>query len=514
MIKLLIHNSITVVVGDDKIALSLIEDLCTLSYDYFYRRKGMSRAKKNFRELKYFKKDFPQFPTGWAGKIALNLRRHGIEFTVEDLRIQPQKIDLRILALPDDPWEHQDEALLAIQENGRGIVRVPTRGGKTLIMALSIAYFNVPTVVMVPNITLLEQEYEVFAEVFGEDKVGRLGGGHLGYDKDIIIASIQTLHSRSEDFFTRLCIFRRAGCVLFDECHHISHGGYKLRNTYFEVAQRYTAAYYRIGFTATPGKTTSLERQLLVGVAGKLIYSIGIDELTGRKILAPAQVHMVVIDLPHTQTLREILEGDHGITPELGVDIEVLYKQHQLPVPRIPTFQEQLRDKVSDNQAYQELIKFLAEYYADRGRSVLVSVSLVERGVGVWTQGSHQIKSAIGLSGKDNNRVETLNQFRNGEVKVLVSTLLREGIDLPRADVLILAPPDVQSATPVMQRVGRVLTSHTGKDSARIIDFYFKDQGVLERHSRSRMKLYGQNGFKIQILGAEDIQKMRHEEVV
>ncbi|KKL80745.1 hypothetical protein LCGC14_2001700 [marine sediment metagenome] len=242
MTTLLIHNSQTEVVSTDEIALSLIEDLCSLRYEYFYRRKGMSQAKREVRDLKYFKKDFPWFPTGWVGKIALNLRRHGLEFTVDDLRVPPKKISLKILALPNNPWEHQDEALLAIQENGRGIVRVPTRGGKTLIMALSIAYFNVPTVVMVPNLTLLEQEYEVFAEVFGADKVGRLGGGHLDYERDIIVATIQTLHSRLEDFFTKLCIFNRTACVIFDECHHVNHGGYKLRNTYFEVAQRCTTA--------------------------------------------------------------------------------------------------------------------------------------------------------------------------------------------------------------------------------------------------------------------------------
>jgi len=509
MIYIKLHNSLTVVSGEDDTAYTLIEKCCALQYDFFIRRKGSPRAQRKSRELNYFSRRHPSFPSGWTGKIVKELQHRECAYEIIDERVVPPKIDLQILALPNDPWQHQEEALRAIQQNERGIVRVPTRGGKTLIMALTIASFNVPTVVMVPSKTLLEQEYEVFAQVFGEKKVGRLGGGHLDYHKDIIVATIQTLSSRQDDFFTIWRIFRRVGCVLFDECHHVGHGGYKLRNTYFEVAQRCNGAYYRIGFTATPGKTSSLERQLLTGVAGRLIYSVDIEELTQRKILTPARVDFVVIDRPHTPTLKEILQDVHGISAPGRTDVESLFRRNRIPIPHVPTFQEQLAEKITDDADFRRLVKTLAEFYAREGRSVIVLVSLVQRGVLAFTEGEFAITGAVGLSGQDTGREEVLEQFRNGHFSVLVSTLIKEGVDIPRADVLLLASCDVMDATPVLQRAGRVLTASPGKAQALVVDFYIRDQGTLERHSKARMKLYDQNSFDLNLLGAEELERMR-----
>ena len=507
MTELQLHNSVTVVNSDNREALTLIEDTCCLSYEYFVRWKGSARSLHKTRDLRYFTKKLPQFPTGWTGKVTQQLRRHKIAYTISDLRLKPRKINLKILALPNNPWPHQEEALKAIQEGERGIVRVPTRGGKTLIMALTIAYFNVRTVVMVPNKTLLEQEYEVFSEVFGAHQVGRLGGGYFEIDKSIIVATIQTLASKANDLFVGLQIFRRTGCVIFDECHHVGHGGYTLRNTYFEVAQRCIGAYYRIGFTATPGRTLSLERQLLTGVAGKLIYTIDIEQLTERSILTPGRIDMVVLDRPHTPTLREFIE-EQGIEVPPRADLELLCRKHHILIPNLPDFRRQLDDKITNNLEFRELVKFLAEYYASRGSSVIVLVSLVERGVIAFTQGEHAIQGAVGLSGQDKNRGEVLEDFKQNKFSVLVSTIVREGVDIPKADVIILASCDVQSGTPVLQRMGRVLTAAENKTQAIIVDFYIRDDGVLERHSKARMRLYDQNGFNINIIGEEEIAEM------
>ena len=510
MTRLLIDNSFTHVISTDERALVLIEDVCTITYEYFTRTRFSPRATRNQRNLYYFSRDEPFFPAGWTGKVTKALSRHDLPFEIEDIRKKPKKINLTILALPNDPWEHQKDALLSIEENERGIVQVPTRGGKTLIMALTIASFDVKTIIMVPNITLLEQEYEVFAKVFGADRVGRLGGGYLDYHKDVTVATVPTLHSRQDDFLTKL-LMRQAGCLLLDECHHISHGGYKLQNTYFEVVQRCRNAYYRIGLSATPGRTSSLERQLLVAVAGKLIYQIGVEELTERKVLVPAAVDLVVLERNHTPTLKEILENHYHVDVPSRAKIEEVYKQYKIPVPLVPTFKQQLDEKITNHTGFKRLVKFLAEYHASKGRSVIVLVSLVEKGVQMYTEGEFKIENAIGLSGKDANRTEVLDQFRHGDFKILVSTLIREGVDIPKGDILILASVDVRGDTPVIQRSGRILTSHTGKTKARIIDFFVRDQGTLERHSKDRMRLYEKNGFDIQILGKEELERMKNE---
>ena len=41
-----------------------------------------------------------------------------------------------------------------------------------------------------------------------------------------------------------------------------------------------------------------------------------------------------------------------------------------------------------------------------------------------------------------------------------------------------------------LQRVGRALRKSEGKSKAMIVDFYDADNGMLERHSKARLKTY------------------------
>lgn len=512
MITLAVGNSHTQVVDPDpepKVH-ELINRACTLTYDFWIRRRGMPRPKRDSRELCYYVDG--KFPTGWLNRvISRALERSSVEYEVVDEREYPKVIDLEISALPDDPWEHQTNALKAAEEHERGIIQVPTRGGKTLIMGLCAGRFSTRTLVLVPNKLLLAQEYDVFCKIFGEDKVGRVGSGYDDYDKPLIVASVQTMHRRIKQARTQE-LFDTVGCLLIDECHHIKHGGYKLRNTYFDIVQGFNQARYRLGFTATPGKTDSLERRFLEAATGKMIFHEDISTLTRKGIITPARVLIVPKKLPKTRTLRDILEEDHGLLTERGEEPERVFLRNNIPIPHTPGFSEQLKEKVTENPKIRKLVKDLAEYYAHvEKKTVIVAVSRVEQGTIAYTEGDHAIEGAVALSGKakDAEREQILGDFKAGKIPILVSTLLREGIDIPKADVLIMASADIKSATPVIQKAGRVLTRDKGKELAIIIDFYLQDKGTLRKHSRERMILYEQQGWEIEVLDQQSIKRIR-----
>jgi superfamily II DNA or RNA helicase len=56
-------------------------------------------------------------------------------------------------------------------------------------------------------------------------------------------------------------------------------------------------------------------------------------------------------------------------------------------------------------------------------------------------------------------------------------------------DVIIMAGGG-KSSKQTVQRVGRALRTAQGKQVARIIDFYDADRGILQRHSRARLRTY------------------------
>ena len=73
-------------------------------------------------------------------------------------------------------------------------------------------------------------------------------------------------------------------------------------------------------------------------------------------------------------------------------------------------------------------------------------------------------------------RRETLYRYRKGMIRILISCrALDEGVDIPDANVAIIAAY-TSSLRQRVQRLGRVLRKHSGKDYATIYTFYSTDR--------------------------------------
>ena len=106
---------------------------------------------------------------------------------------------------------------------------------------------------------------------------------------------------------------------------------------------------------------------------------------------------------------------------------------------------------------------------------------------------SERIPGSVFLSGKDNStrRQMVLKNFEEGKIKVLVSTLLKEGVSISTMNAFI-AGGGGKSPIGVIQRMGRCLRVAKGKTEAIIVDF--RDQGrYLSDHFAERYACYVEN---------------------
>ena len=271
----------------------------------------------------------------------------------------------------------------------------------------------------------------------------------------ITISTIQSLWSRlkSEDPAIRQ-VTKNCKALLIDEAHHINVAGRgKIQNTYFQIALL-VDAYYRIGFTATPGDEGSLDKELLMAATGSVLHHVSSSALIKRGLLT-----------------RPIIEM-YKITPAMRFsDWQVAYSENILM-----------------NAKRNGIVVRLAEQYAAEGKSVLVVVTRVE------THGSilnDLIEDAVFMSGKTptDERKQILEDFSNKKLKILISTVVNEGVNIPSMDVIIMAGGG-KSNKQTVQRVGRALRKSGDKKEARIIDFYDNDNGMLLRHSKARLRTY------------------------
>ncbi len=127
--------------------------------------------------------------------------------------------------------------------------------------------------------------------------------------------------------------------------------------------------------------------------------------------------------------------------------------------------------------------------------SILILVSTVEHGERLQADIADSVVVHAKIGKK--RRTEAIERFRSGALRCMIATSLAdEGLDVPRASVLILAAGG-RSAGKLEQRAGRVMRAHEGKEFGTVHDFV--DAGAALAHAQflARVRTYRKLGYKI-----------------
>src|SRR5258708_8791987 len=120
----------------------------------------------------------------------------------------------------------QQAAADAMLRHDTGVLAATTAFGKTVLAAWLIAQRRVNTLVLVHRRQLLEQWIERLSGFLGvpAKTIGRLGGGRKALTGALDVALVQSLvHQGTVD--DRVGTY---GCLVVDQCHHISARSFEL----------------------------------------------------------------------------------------------------------------------------------------------------------------------------------------------------------------------------------------------------------------------------------------------
>ena len=131
------------------------------------------------------------FPIGLLSMAKSILKKKGCSFQIKDNRDQvvygiPQMISSASNLTPRD---YQTDVVNLAYQQGGGIIKMATGAGKTLVIAMLAAQYNIKTVIYVIGIELLYQMKETIEEAYPNLKVGLVGDGNCDI-QDITIATI------------------------------------------------------------------------------------------------------------------------------------------------------------------------------------------------------------------------------------------------------------------------------------------------------------------------------------
>ena len=394
-----------------------------------------------------------RFYTGLIGQVRAILAELGEAVEEVDTR----EIPPRIAPLPTPPLAlrpYQEQVADAAEKAERGILKVGTGGGKTVIAGHLIARLRVRTLFLVHRKELADQAAGEFASWFGAARVGRIGDQAWDADRDVVVAMIQTLYVRfKRDPDAVLTFLESRGAVVVDEVHRAPAASY-------ERLLRRCPAYWRYGLSGTPFVKDEVRNWTVRGLLGEQLVDIPAAKLAAEGWLAkPVCVFLSYPDGTRLEraTYRDAYNGIVVGSPERLAAAAHVAVRH--PKAQILWIVRQIKH---------------GEHLAD----------------------------ALGvpfISGEDptDARRETYAAFRAGTLRRLVASIIYdEAVDFPLLDVVVNGAGG-WTVTPLFQRLGRAMHR---RDTSRPVWYYdFLDLGNkhLRRHALGRRRELVRAGFEV-----------------
>ena len=485
-----VNNVYTRAVGGDSHSKAYIEKAVTYQVTFWGRTRAKSHAsggisyvpEKKTRDIKFG--DATWFLTGWVWLLKRALEAQGYPVYFADQRQKPEKeFDWSIPGKKKgmEPYPFQEKAISKAETFARGVLEIPTGGGKTLIAMWIVQKLGVKTLYIVPNKLLLDQVHSDFSDEFGKDSVGIVGDGKFEH-RDITISTVQTLWSRRDTKEVEF-LLQSTDCMIIDECHVVgsvrdygtqfyktvrkSKGKQyeRLGNIWYEIARK-CSAYYRFGLSATPGERKEIDGGVLRGVTGDMLMQVSASDLIRDGYLTRPEIFMYYSATQYTEGSAQNL-----------LDYKEVYE-----------------NSIINNEDRNRDIAALCAAYARAGKTVLVTVSRIEHGKNI----AERIAQQDGIKGDDYamifgstkkaDRAEIVERFKNKETKILIGTIFKMGFNVKNLDVILLADAGRKQQN-TEQRVGRVLRLFEGK-RAIVVDFLDDDESFSLMHSLWRLRYY------------------------
>lgn len=355
----------------------------------------------------------------------------------------------------------QADAIETAAIKKRGIIKAPTRTGKTIVQygICSSARMNVLFLAHTKDlVTQLADEGRRFNfnvhEVHGQRK--DLFWKHSNYNIVCMTRSTAAnLFKKREnkwmsDFFDM---------VILDEAHHLT----TTEGQYSQIF-KFIKAPLRYGFTATlPDSQEALS--CMTGFLGPLIYDLSINTAIKQDLLVKPKISLI-----------------------------------KAPVKKIAVatkYQEVYDRAIVDNHDRHDLIAEKARNFMSQSLSVLILVNRLDHGVYqqyAFEKFSMDVPFLHGDS-SDEEREKIKEDLINKKILCcIVTTIWKEGINIPTLDVCINAGGGV-SEIATLQGVGRSLTKAKGKTQAVIVDVFDQSHHYLIRHFGERISLYMENNW-------------------
>lgn len=334
-------------------------------------------------------------------------------------------------------------------EAGEGVFVGPPGSGKTVAAMGAMAHVDGETLVLVPSRDLAQQWADTILEYTSLEahQIGQYHGGR----KEVRPVTIATYQIAGMDRHRSLFDDREWGLVIFDECQHVPSDVYR-RSTHLQSK-------HRLGLSASPIREDDRQTEIFTLVGPP----IGTD-------------------------WEALFEAGHVAEPELEIRYVPWGDDEQANAYGSADGQEKYRIAARNRGKIDE-VRYLLSAHPDA--KAIVFVDYLEQG--------RELSEALEvpfLSGETphHERRRLMDEFRRNERDLLlISRVGDEGIDLPTADLAIVASGLGGSRRQGTQRAGRTMRPAGGA-----LVYVLATRGTREEDfARKQLQHLGRKGMTV-----------------
>lgn len=413
-----------------------------------------------------------KFPSGLLPRVLDFYSKKNIHPTIIDERpiseiYTPTNITNNLKSIGKSSRPYQEQAADTAILDDRGIIRLPTGAGKTLVAALIVAKLGKSATVLVIGKDLLYQLQDFFSKIFDEP-IGIIGDGKCEIT-NINIATIWsvgqalglkgklTLDDDGETekkidpskFVKIKQMLLGSKTIILDECHLAA------CDTVQTISQNIKAENV-YGMSASPWR----------------------DD--GADMLIEAFLGKTVVDI----SAKTLISQNYLVEPTIRFLAPKPYQFNSGKYPRIYT------KYIVENEQRNGMVFKAAINMVEQGFVPLILFNTIKHGDILFDLLNKAIPTGL-LSGKDKpkQRDKTRQDLENNKLKCIIASKIFDiGVDIPMLSGLVIASAG-KSSVRALQRIGRVIRPYPGKKRAVIVDFADQAPYLID-HAQIRREIY------------------------
>lgn len=382
----------------------------------------------------------------------------------------------------------------------RGLVESATGSGKTLIMFMIFNYLFQrgkinKGLVIVPNVSLLEQTQEKFIQYNTSDKKikSKLLFTNSKYSDDddvnIYIGTFQTVTKIP----SKSTFYDGLDWVCVDESHYSNSVSIK------NIIRNCNNLKYRFGLSGT----TRIKDDIITADSftyqstfGPLLSKVGVDELTELEYLTPAYIDVQILDYLPELDRKRFFDMKKSIRTSSKVSpAKVLQFENELIRANEKRF-----DYIMKLLSQQEGFTLILFQDVKGGYGKKIHEKLLDMG-----ELSYYVDGNVGIKIRNNIR-HFLNNEKNKNKRIYYVASIgttAAGLDIPRLNNLVFAEIG-KSEVMVKQSIGRLLRLSDSKEFVKIYDIaddftYGRSVNYSLRHLNDRLEFYEEDGHQLNV---------------